>query len=195
MLSSHKDWHWVTYHSIEFLLVSVWTLDSWQPWAAYHCHQLIESSTDEAAEPIQIWFSVSYHRGRILTQFDDILLTISPEKRLKVRGRRVFGFISIKTFFSVCMYNCILPALLRGLSKTAINSWWTISGLYDCGFLLCFLIKPTWSSQLSNWKSPFFVFTVSKEARSRITITVLAVAVTFDDDEGVSESESSISNK
>lgn len=41
---------------------------------------------------------------------------MSPQKRGKVRGIRVWGLISISAFFSVWMYTCSSPALFSGLS-------------------------------------------------------------------------------
>lgn len=64
--------------------------------------------------------------------------TIRPEKRLKVRGIRVCGFISISTFFWVRMYICSLPALFRGESIRDSRHWCVISGLKSAMFFLFF---------------------------------------------------------
>lgn len=75
-----------------------------------------------------------------------IHIPISPQKRLKVLGMRMCGFTSIRTFFSVCMYTCSIPARLRGLSRSIIRLWWEISGRALEISLPCFTSWLLWSS-------------------------------------------------
>mmetsp|Transcript_24221 Transcript_24221/g.38799 ORF Transcript_24221/g.38799 Transcript_24221/m.38799 type:complete len:211 (-) Transcript_24221:8-640(-) len=80
--------------------------------------------------------------------------TIKPANRLNVRGIRSEGWISIRTLLAVCMYISSFPALLRGLSRSAMRHWWVISGLTSAKLRPVLAQMPLWSSLFSSSMAP-----------------------------------------
>eukprot|EP01139_Manchomonas_bermudensis_P009967 Amastigsp_a339768_1633.p2 type:complete len:136 gc:universal Amastigsp_a339768_1633:593-186(-) len=62
---------------------------------------------------------------------------MSPEKRLNVRGSRVCGLTSMRTFLAVWMKIWSLPALLRGESRSIRRHWCVISGRASWSSIPC----------------------------------------------------------
>ena len=77
---------------------------------------------------VHIYACVYMRNNTAHTCIHIISLPISPQNLSKVRGMRVCGLISMSTFFSVLMYTCSSPALLRGLSNSISRHWWVMSG-------------------------------------------------------------------
>mmetsp|Transcript_35533 Transcript_35533/g.110047 ORF Transcript_35533/g.110047 Transcript_35533/m.110047 type:complete len:203 (-) Transcript_35533:32-640(-) len=116
---------------------------------------LISVSRPSAARTLSLWSSC----------------TMSPAKRLYVRGIRTFSWNSINTFCRVRRYTLSWPALFRGESKSAMSSWCEMSGRHSDGSRPCFFSTPRWTSPSSNWNSPLRVLTISNDARSSSTVT------------------------